>query len=163
MSRLVSVDPGKKGAIAVFENGVLQHVYDPDSEGSLTNKFIELLGEGSPSNKFIEILGLNDIVVIEKVNGRPGQSAPAAFNFGKGFGELLGACKALAIEPILIPPNVWKPAMGLSKAGLTTMAEFKRLSVDTAANEFGNKFFYLAKHDGRAEAALLGAYWLRKS
>jgi hypothetical protein len=147
MHVLLSIDPGKTGAMAVFEDGKLKFVHDPVN-GSLTRRFADVL---------LDLLDwrYQVTVVIEKVNGVPGQSGPAAFNFGCGFGELLGVCVGLGVEPVLIPPATWKWKMGLRGVD-------KKASVALAAAKWGDEFFYRVKDDGRAEAALLGAHWLRE-
>ena len=144
---LLAVDPGKTGAVAAFEAGSLRTVHDP-VDGSLTRRFADLL---------LDCLDFRHrvTVVIERVNGVPGQSGPASFNFGYGAGALYGVCVGLGVEPILIPPATWKQQMGLRHAD-------KKASVALAQKLWGEKHFYLAKHDGRAEAALLGRYWLEQ-
>lgn len=146
MHVLFALDPGKTGAMARFDSGVLKRVYDP-VDGNLSATLAEHLIDE------LDLFSSRLNVVIEKVNGIPGQSGPAAFNFGSGYGELLGVCRGLDVVPILVPPSVWKPAIGLR--GMD-----KKASVAMAAKRWGTEFFHLAKHDGRAEAALLGAYWL---
>lgn len=147
MHFLLSIDPGKTGAIAIFEDGKLKIVHDPVN-GSLTQRFADIL---------LDLLDWRyDVtVVIEKVNGVPGQSGPASFNFGRGFGELVGVCIGLGVDPVLIPPATWKWKMNLRGAD-------KAASVDMAKAKWGGEFFYLKKHDGRAEAALLGQHWLEE-
>lgn len=149
MSVLLSVDPGKTGAVAYFADGVLRGVHDPHG-GNLANPFADLL---------LDCLDFRHrvTVVIEKVNGVPGQSAPASFNFGRGFGELLGVCAGLGVKPELVPPATWKWKMGLRHAD-------KKASLEMARGLWPNRdWFRRAKDDGRAEAALLGLYWLREN
>jgi hypothetical protein len=148
MQVLISVDPGKTGGFALFWEGNLAHVYDPDKDGNLSLKFADVL---------LEYLDMRHrvTVVIERVNGVPGQSAPASFNFGQGYGELLGVCIGLGVIPVLIGPATWKWRMGLRGVG-------KAASVTAAAARWGADFFNLVKHNGRAEAALLGQYWLEE-
>lgn len=145
---LFAIDPGKTGAVAVFENGKLQAVLDPTPEG-LAKPFADYL---------LDCLDFrfSVAVVIEKVNGVPGQSGPAAFNFGDGFGQLKGVCLGLGVSPVLIPPATWKWKMGLRGAD-------KKASLDLARGHWPSlDWFKRAKDDGRAEAALLGAYWLEE-
>ena len=144
---LLSVDPGKTGAVAYFTNGTLCGVHDP-VDGNLARRFSDLL---------LDCLDFRHrvTVVIEKVNGVPGQSGPASFNFGYGAGALYGVCLGLGVEPVLIPPATWKWQMGLKHAD-------KKASVALAAKRWGPQHFHLVKHDGRAEAALLGAYYLEQ-
>jgi len=151
---LLAIDPGKTGAIAVFEDGKFRVVHDPQ-DGQLAPVFAPLLLD------FLDFRYRVN-VVIEKVNGVPGQSGPAAFNFGDGFGQLKGVCLGLGVPFDLIPPATWKWQMGLRRLPTCSATEFKRISVERAASLWGPEFFHLAKHDGRAEAALIGAYWLRE-
>lgn len=144
MHVLISVDPGKTGAVAIFGNGNLVDILDAGER--LSAVFAERLLEYLDFRYRVT-------VVVERVNGVPGQSGPASFVFGQGFGELLGVCLGLGVVPVLIPPSVWKWRMGLRGVD-------KRASVALAAKRWGDKFFKLVKHDGRAEAALLGQYWL---
>jgi len=147
MNVLFSIDPGKTGAVAVFADNMLTDMIDPEN-GSLTRPFADRLLDAIDFRHRVR-------VVIEKVNGVPGQSGPAAFNFGDGFGQLKGVCIGLGFNPALVLPAAWKVAMGLR--GLD-----KSASIDAAVKLWGNKFFYLKKHDGRAEAALLGQYWIQQ-
>lgn len=149
---LLSIDPGKTGALAAFEGGKLRAVHDPVN-GSLTKRFSDILLDCLDWRHAVT-------VVIEKVNGVPGQSGPASFNFGKSFGELLGVCVGLGVEPVLVPAVTWKAILGLKRLHGMSTAEHKRLSIEAAAKRWGTELFHLAKHDGRAEAALLGAFWL---
>jgi hypothetical protein len=144
MQVLLSVDPGKTGALAIFESGELVRVHDAGD--SLSRRFAGVLLDYLDFRHQVK-------VVIERVNGVPGQSGPASFNFGQGFGELLGVCIGLGVEPVLITPATWKWKMNLRGLG-------KHASVLEAARRWGSEFFHLKKHDGRAEAALLGACWL---
>ena len=145
LSVLLSLDPGKTGAVAVFKNERLRAVHDP-KDGNLAAVFAPLLLD------FLDFR-YRVTVVIEKVNGVPGQSGPAAFNFGDGFGQLKGVCLGLGVEPVLVTPATWKWQMGLRGVD-------KKASVAMAAKRWGPEFFHLVKHDGRAEAALLGAWLL---
>ncbi|MDE2426689.1 MAG: hypothetical protein KGO96_12355 [Elusimicrobia bacterium] len=144
---MLSIDPGAKGAIATFEDKFLVAMTRATPE-FLTNLLLRLRGAR---------------VVLEQVNGAPGQSGPASFNFGKAYGELLGVCEALRVEPVLVRPADWKPALGLRREYGETTAQFKRRSLVMARDlwpEHASRFFKLAKDDGAAEAALLGHYAL---
>jgi crossover junction endodeoxyribonuclease RuvC len=145
---LLAVDPGKTGAVAAFENGILRMVHDP-VDGSLTRRFADLLCDCLDFRH-------RTTVVIEKVNGVPGQSGPASFNFGYGAGALYGVCIGLGVDPVLIPAQTWKWKMGLRGAD-------KLASLEMARGLWPTKdWFRRAKDDGRAEAALLGLHWLKE-
>jgi len=110
----------------------------------------------------------NLMIGLEKVNagvfgkGREGSKmgATSAFNFGKGFGTILGAITALRIPFEEIHPATWKAAV------LAGMAKDKSGSVVKACQLFPDKaelFSYrkgklVVNKDGRAEAALIAYY-----
>ena len=147
---LLAIDPGRTGAIALFCAGALRGKMYADA-ASLAKEV--LFWREQPLR-----------VVIEQVNGAPGQSGPASFNFGKAYGELLGACIALDIEPVLIRPADWKGGLGLRREYGETNAKFKGRSLAMARAlwpQHAKTFFARAKDDGAAEAALLGHYALQ--
>jgi hypothetical protein len=146
---LLAIDPGKTGAIAFFSGARLYKI-----AAATTAALCEFLGTGTQHR-----------VVIEQVNGAPGQSGPASFNFGKAYGELLGVCIALDVEPVLIRPVDWKGGLGLRREYGETNAKFKGRSLAMARElwpQHAKTFFARAKDDGAAEAALLGLYALQQ-
>ena len=144
---LLAIDPGKTGAIALFIGDRLDNVM-PVTPDTLCRRL------GAYKHRR---------VVIEQVNGAPGQSGPASFNFGKSYGELLGVCIALGVEPVLTRPVDWKGGLGLRREYGETNAKFKGRSLAMARElwpQHAKTFFARAKDDGAAEAALLGHYCL---
>jgi hypothetical protein len=144
---LLAIDPGKTGAIAVFRDRLLY------AFGIATALELAKCLDTMPGAR----------VVIEQVNGVPGQSGPASFNFGRAYGELLGVCLALDVEPVLIRPADWKAGLGLRREYGESNAAFKRKSLAMARElwpQHAKTFFARAKDDGAAEAALLGHYVL---
>jgi hypothetical protein len=85
----------------------------------------------------------------------PAQGIASAFQFGVGFGSLLGVLQALHIRIELVTPAVWKRSYGLGKD--------KHASLHKARLLFPTADLHLAKHDGRAEALLLAHYALTRS
>lgn len=144
---LLAIDPGKTGAIAIFRERHLVAI------GAATARAFVVRLWDLPGAR----------VVIEQVNGVPGQSGPASFNFGKAYGELLGVCIALDVEPVLIRPTDWKAGLGLRREFGESNASFKRKSLVMARElwpQYAKSFFARSKDDGAAEAALLGRYAL---
>lgn len=99
--------------------------------------------------------------VIEKVSAMTytdasgnvrGQGAAASFNFGKGFGVLLGCLHSAQIPLIEVAPSVWKILLGLSSA--------KSDSIQRAHELYpaSREKITLKKHDGRAESLLLAHF-----
>ena len=148
---LLAIDPGKSGAIAIFcDRELCGKAY---ADAARLTKEVQFWRE-QPLR-----------VVIEQVNGAPGQSGPASFNFGKSYGELLGVCIALDVEPVLIRPVDWKGGLGLRREHGETNAKFKGRSLAMARElwpQHAKTFFARAKDDGAAEAALLGHYALQQ-
>ena len=148
---LLAIDPGKSGAIACFVRG--------DLASMSRARAADLVGWLKPRDEDLPVR-----VVVEQVNGAPGQSGPASFNFGKSYGELLGVCIALGVEPVLIRPVDWKGGLGLRREYGETNAKFKGRSLAMARElwpQHAKAFFARAKDDGAAEAALLGHYALQ--
>ena len=152
MNSVLSIDPGKNGAIACFVRG--------DLASMSSARAADLVGWLKPRDEDFPVR-----VVIEQVNGAPGQSGPASFNFGKAYGELLGVCAALDVEPVLIRPADWKGGLGLRREFGESPASFKRKSLVMARAlwpQHASTFFARAKDDGAAEAALLGHYAIKE-
>lgn len=89
-------------------------------------------------------------VVIERVSAMPKQGVASSFQFGVGFGSILGVVQSLGLPLELVTPVTWKRALGLSSE--------KHASLHKARLLFPAADLRLAKHDGRAEALLI-AHW----
>ena len=95
---------------------------------------------------------------IEDVSGVPGQSGPAAFNFGYGVGVVRTAALAAGIAVKPVHPSVWKRQMKVPSGPKKSKA-VRALASDLLPA--WAHLWPLEKHDGRAEAALL-ALWAEK-
>jgi hypothetical protein len=95
-------------------------------------------------------------VVVEQVGGMTGQSASAAFNFGRAAGAPEYIAKALKIRVELVSPVTWKKALQVNPGKDGSRAMAQRLW-PAMAHHFERK-----KDDGRAEAALIAHwFWLK--
>ena len=107
--KIIGIDPGLSGAIAVLENNKVINIFDIPvmSEGKKNKKqlnsalLVNLLKENI--NKDEEVA-----VVIEQVNAMPGQGVTSLFNFGQTFGALKGICAALELPIFFVRPSKWK-------------------------------------------------------
>ena len=104
-----------------------------------------------------------DFVMVEMVGGVPGQSAPAAFNFGYASGLCAYSLFAAGI-PIerfhFVAPATWTGALGLRAPGGLSSADKKEYHRGAALKmwpQHASKW-PLRKHTGRAEAALIAEY-----
>lgn len=90
------------------------------------------------------------LICLEKVAASQQMSPSSAFNFGVTYGVTRRICTANCLRVELVSPQKWKPRMMLNND--------KKVSLAIARKTFGNTYFTLEKHDGRAEAALLAKY-----
>ena len=124
--KIIGIDPGLSGAIAVLENNQVLNIFDIPvmSEGKKNKRqlnsalLVNLLKENI--NKEEEVA-----VVVEQVNAMPGQGVTSMFNFGQTFGALMGICAALELPIFFVRPSKWKKHFELinsSKDASTTKA-----------------------------------------
>tara|TARA_Y100000591_G_scaffold324904_1_gene345035 strand:- start:21 stop:512 length:492 start_codon:yes stop_codon:yes gene_type:complete len=107
--KIIGIDPGLSGAIAILENNKVLNIFDIPvmSEGKKNKRqlnsalLVTLLKENI--NKEEEVA-----VVVEQVNAMPGQGVTSMFNFGQTFGALKGICAALELPIYFVRPSKWK-------------------------------------------------------
>ena len=100
--RIIGVDPGLNGALAVLDGNKIIEVFD-----------IPVMAEGKKNKRQLNSAELssilrnnmlnneNTVVVVEQVNAMPGQGVTSMFNFGQTFGAIKGICAALGL-PIFL-------------------------------------------------------------
>lgn len=150
----VGIDPGLQGAIAVIDGeGRFQEVVDMPVI-TTRRKEIDFVTLWPILSR---IIADARFVVLEKVGGLPKQSAPAAFNFGAGWGFLRAALIASQVRHDLISPQRWK------KSILEGGFKDKGASRECARRHFpdAHDHLNLKKHHGRAEALLMAEYGRR--
>ena len=154
--KIIGIDPGLSGAIAVLENNKVLNIFDIPvmSEGKKNKRqlnsalLVNLLKENINKEKEVA-------VVVEQVNAMPGQGVTSMFNFGQTFGALKGICAALELPIFFVRPSKWKKHFELinsSKDASRTKAIelFPNFSNDMAKKKDANK----------ADAILIGRYFL---
>ena len=107
--KIIGIDPGLSGAIAIFENNKVISIFDMPvmSEGKKNKRQIN-------SAQLVSILKDNIqvedevCVVVEQVNAMPGQGVTSMFNFGQSFGAIKGVCAALNLPIFFVRPSKWK-------------------------------------------------------
>ena len=107
--KIIGIDPGLSGAIAVLENNKVLNIFDIPvmSEGKKNKRqlnsalLVNLLKENINKEKEVA-------VVVEQVNAMPGQGVTSMFNFGQTFGALKGICAALELPIYFVRPSKWK-------------------------------------------------------
>lgn len=159
-ARLVlGIDPGLRGAVALLEvsrRGRPQLVQVDDMP--LHHP------DGRPSAKrVVDPVALAQLVqgaawdtaVVEAVGPAPGQGVASMFSLGRSLGLVEGALAGLdGREVVMVAPGVWKGSLRLA-GGVAN----KRRSVELACRLWPAMANQLT-NDGRAEAALIAAWWV---
>ena len=107
--KIIGIDPGLSGGIAVLENNKVLNMYDmPVMPEGKKNKrqlnsaqLVSIIKENIKSEEDLA-------VIVEQVNAMPGQGVTSMFNFGQTFGAIKGVCAALGLPIFLVRPSKWK-------------------------------------------------------
>jgi crossover junction endodeoxyribonuclease RuvC len=95
------------------------------------------------------------MAVVERVSSMPKQGVASTFKFGMAVGIIHGVLLTCEIPMHLVTPGVWKKHFNLGPDKEQARALAKRLYPDVLGMD--------RKMDaGRAEALLLGHYWIEK-
>ena len=107
--KVVGIDPGLSGAIAILENNKVIDIFDMPvmSEGKKNKRqlnsaqLVNIIKDSAANDEDIS-------VVVEQVNAMPGQGVTSMFNFGQTFGAIKGVCAALDLPIFFVRPSKWK-------------------------------------------------------
>lgn len=156
---IVAIDPGVSGAIALndWACGRLEVIPMPVQHRYIAGRKLRTVideGEVISTLQAFAAMGATHLF-IEQVSGLRGQSAPAAFAFGQGYGAVRVAGMAAGLILEAVPPAVWKAALKVPKD--------KRAARQRASEMIPTHrhLWSMAKDDGLAEAALLSLYGQR--
>ena len=114
--KIIGIDPGLSGAIAILENNKVLKVFEMPTmaEGKKNKRQVNGSQIFNEISKRIHKDSNQDIrVVIEQVSAMPGQGVTSMFNFGQSFGTLKGICSAMQLPMYFIRPAKWKKYFGL--------------------------------------------------
>ena len=115
--RIIGIDPGLSGAIAVLEDNKIKEIFDmPVMADGKKNKrqlnsalLVKLIKDNI---KDID----ETVMIVEQVNAMPGQGVTSMFNFGQTFGAIKGICAALGLPIYFVRPAKWKKHFELINA-----------------------------------------------
>ena len=143
--RIIGIDPGLSGAIAVLDDFKIFEIYDMPimSEGKKNKnqlnsaQLVKILKNNFKNNEEL-------FVIVEQVNAMPGQGVTSMFNFGQSFGVIKGICSAMQLSMFFIRPAKWKKYFGLIKtekdASRTKVIEiFPYISSELSRKKDSNK------------------------
>ena len=143
MSIILGIDPGVNGALALLDTDT-RRVTCHDMPGT-TEALHDLLMS----------LPVVKLAVLEQLHAGPKMGATSIARMFEGYGILKGALAWLSIPTQTVRPSQWKPALNIP-------------ADKTAARRRAAEFFpddahqwRLAKHDGRAEAALIAWFGVK--
>ncbi len=115
--RIIGIDPGLSGAIAVLDDLKIFDMFDMPimSEGKKNKNQLN-------SAQLVSILKKNILpdnetfVIVEQVSAMPGQGVTSMFNFGQTFGAIKGICASLNLPIFYVRPAKWKKHFDLINA-----------------------------------------------
>lgn len=155
-SRLVAIDIGRTGALALFAGDELFEIAD-----------MPALADGPAGRPTINAPLLAALIrrlapteaVVEHVAARPGEAAPGAFAFGRSRGAIEGALAAAAVPVRFVTPAWWK-----RRAGIPAGSEHKDTARGAAIARWPHlaEMFARAKDHDRAEACLIGLAYIEE-
>lgn len=151
--RILGIDPGASGALAIIDSETLSRVEILDMPSVLIKRGTRMVNQVS-APMLAEILRDQNIqlAVLEKVGAMPGQGVSSMFAFGRAAGVVEGVLAGLFIPVTLVTPQEWQKHMRVvgGKDGARSRAS-QIFSQDV-------KYFLRKKDDGRADAALIASY-----
>jgi len=154
---VIGIDPGARGAIAPLTTLGELTVHDMPAvtieRGGKNKTEIDTASLAGVLGEIVDARGRHNLLaVIEKVGAMPGQGVTSMFAFGRSVGQVEGVLAALNIPVTYVTPQTWQKALAVPKG-----KDGSRLRASQIMPAYAGEW-RLAKHDGRAEAALI-AMW----
>lgn len=145
MARILGVDPGLTGGIAIL------------SDGGIAVHDIPVAGGEIDVEEVLRLMRADriDLAVVEAASSRPGQGVASTFKYGAAYGALQACVLACGIPMHRVAPTVWKRHFRLDRDKEKSRALALRLWP-------GSGCFSRKADHGRAEAALIARYGAEK-
>ena len=114
--RIIGIDPGLSGAIAVLDDLKIFDLFDmPIMPEGKKNK--NQLNSAQLVNIIKRHIHTNStFVIVEQVSAMPGQGVTSMFNFGQTFGAIKGISATLKLPIFFVRPSKWKKHFELINA-----------------------------------------------
>lgn len=160
----LGVDPGLTGALAWYcpEHDALLVEDMPTTQGT-RKKFVapDVLASIVQRQRDAWLMkypydNVHVFGVVERVSAAPDQGVTSMFNFGMGFGIVLGVLAASRIPARLVPPSVWKAELNVPADKHGSMTRACRLLPKHGA------LWPRMMDNGRAEAAMIALWGSRQ-
>ncbi len=156
---ILGIDPGKDGAAVLIRDGA--HVHAVLASELLCGPSWEAAhAEVTRWLRLVHATWPLDLVVLERVGGRPGEGATSARTMGVGWGLWLGGASMLGVPVIIPTPQRWQREMladlpGDTKARSVAWCRAHLPELDLTPGR------RRVPHDGLADAACLAVYGRR--
>ena len=155
MIRVIGIDVGNNGAIALIVDGRLEQVVDMP---------IVEIQRGKTVKRQVSAQALVGIIkdmqpthaAVEKVASMPNQGVASMFAFGRSAGVIEGVLAALEVPVSYVQPAVWARTMNKGYGKDASRHRAMELHPDK------QEWFKLVKHDGRAEAVLIAMWGMKQ-
>lgn len=157
MTITIGIDPGKTGAVALIDrHGQLLDVHDmPLAGGIVCAALLAQLEDWRSEDDYHATCEGFGTAVIEDVHSMPQQGVASSFGFGRSKGVAEGVFAGAGLPLVYVAPSKWKKDLALTadKDGA------RRRAIELWPNQA--QWFKRVKDDGRAEAALIGLWYLK--
>jgi crossover junction endodeoxyribonuclease RuvC len=147
--RILGVDPGIRGGVALLEGPMLVWAIDIPVSGEKAKQRVNVAALRYRLMKE----GRIDHAYIERAQAMPKQGSSSGFLYGRAVGALEAIILSCGIRLTIIEPTKWKKYFKLA-GGDKESARQKALMIFPTAHEF----ISLKKDHGKAEAALIALY-----
>jgi len=156
VTRVLGVDPGATGAIALLDTVTGELVVADLPIIVVQKSGARKTSEISESHLAQLIRGMTpDIAWVERVHAMPKQGVTSSFNFGVAYGIVRGIIGAVALPMLFVTPNEWKREFRLGSDKAQSRVLAGRLYPQSVS------MFSRVRDDGRAEAALIATFGAR--
>jgi crossover junction endodeoxyribonuclease RuvC len=151
--RVIGIDPGLSGAIAVINGTDSLMIIDMPTMTVTRNGKDKRQVSATELAQILKAAKSDEChVFVEKVSAMAGQGVTSVFSFGRSFGMIEGILAALQMPVTYVAPATWTKAVRRGAGKDASRARAMELFPDNQAE------FKRVKDDGRADAALI-AHW----
>jgi crossover junction endodeoxyribonuclease RuvC len=152
MTRIIGIDPGLSGAVAVLYGETLRVIDMPTMTVERNGKAKRQVSASELAELIYSCQGEDCHVYCERVGAMAGQGVTSVFSFGRSFGMIEGILAAFKLPVTYVAPATWVKAVGRGQGKDASRARAMEIFPNNQTD------FKRVKDDGRADAALI-AYW----
>lgn len=156
LMRVIGIDPGLSGAVAVLTGTDSLAVLDMPTMTVERNGKAKRQVSATELAEIIYTMKNDDChVFVEKVSAMAGQGVTSVFSFGRSFGMIEGILAAFKLPVTYVAPATWVKAVGRGQGKDASRARAMEIFPNNQTD------FKRVKDDGRADAALIAFWGLR--